>query len=170
MQEDIRQDGVDPDSLNRVTTNSMAENCAALAAGEIDVIQIFEPYVSQMEMAGTGHVWHAAASRGPTAYTTFMTTTANMVEYAPEFRAMLRGLQNPGLAARRPGCRGGTNRAALLPRHGPGAVRALRGPLPPAEYLGPQPGIPGRTLGAAGTRHVHRRGDQAEARLGCRRR
>lgn len=93
LQEDIRQDGVDPDSLNRVTTNSMAENCAALAAGEIDVIQIFEPFVSQMEMAGTGHVWHAAASRGTTAYTTFMTTAANMVEYAPEFRAMLRGLQ-----------------------------------------------------------------------------
>jgi len=91
LQEDIRQDGVDPDSLDRNDTRSMAENAAALWGGELDVIQIFEPFVSQMEAAGM-RVWHAAASRGPTAYTTFMSTTANLAEYAPEFRAMLRGL------------------------------------------------------------------------------
>ena len=91
LQEDIRQDGVDPDSLDRNDSRSMADNAAALWAGEVDVIQIFEPYVSQMEAAGCC-VWHAAASRGPTAYTTFMSTVENLAEYAPEFRAMLRGL------------------------------------------------------------------------------
>ena len=91
LQEDIRQDGVDPESLDRNATRSMADNAAALWAGEVDVIQIFEPYVSQMEAAGCA-VWHAAASRGPTAYTTFMSTVDNLREYAPEFRAMLRGL------------------------------------------------------------------------------
>jgi hypothetical protein len=45
-----------------------------------------------MERDGTGHVWHAAASRGPTSYTTFYSTAANIAEYAPEFRAMIRGL------------------------------------------------------------------------------
>ena len=93
LQQDIRADGVDPDSLNRNATRGMAENVAALAAGEVDVIQIFEPFVTEMELAGTGHVWHSAASRGPTAYTTFMSTMANISEFAPEFRAMLRGLQ-----------------------------------------------------------------------------
>ena len=91
LQEDIRQAGIDPDSLVRDDTRSMADNAAALWAGEVDVIQVFEPYVSQLEAAGF-RVWHAAASRGPTAYTTFMSTVDNLREYAPEFRAMLRGL------------------------------------------------------------------------------
>jgi pimeloyl-ACP methyl ester carboxylesterase len=45
-----------------------------------------------MERDGTGHVWHAAASRGPTSYTTYYSTAANIAEYAPEFRAMIRAL------------------------------------------------------------------------------
>ncbi|MCX7373372.1 MAG: ABC transporter substrate-binding protein [Alphaproteobacteria bacterium] len=91
LQEDIRQDGLDPDALNRDATHTMAENSAALLRGDVDVIQVFEPFVSRLEDAGCA-VWHAAATRGPTAYTTFMSTTANLREYAPEFRAMLRGL------------------------------------------------------------------------------
>lgn len=91
LQEDIRQDGLDPDSLPRHTTGSMQRNAEALLNGELDVIQVFEPFVTRLEDAGC-HVWHAAASRGPTGYTTFMSTVANMREYAPEFRAMLRGL------------------------------------------------------------------------------
>ncbi len=92
LQEDIRQDGLDPDSLDRNDTRSMADNAAALWGGEVDVIQIFEPFVSQMEAAGC-RVWHAAASRGPTAYTTFMSTVDNIRNFEPEFRAMLRGLR-----------------------------------------------------------------------------
>lgn len=91
LQEDIRADGLDPTTLNRDATHSMAENAAALLRGDVDVIQVFEPFVSRLEQQGCA-VWHAAARRGPTAYTTFMSTTANLVEYAPEFRAMLRGL------------------------------------------------------------------------------
>lgn len=91
LQEDIRQDGVDPDRLNRNATRTMPDNAAALLAGEVDVIQVFEPFVSQLEAQGCA-VWHSAAGRGPTAYTTFMSTTANLGEYAREFGAMLRGL------------------------------------------------------------------------------
>lgn len=91
LQEDIRQDGLDPAALPRATSGSMADNAAALLRGELDVVQLFEPFVSQLEDAGC-QVWHAAAARGPTAYTTFMSTTAKLHEYAPEFRAMLRGL------------------------------------------------------------------------------
>lgn len=92
LQEDIRQAGVDPTTLKRVTDRGMGDNAAAVAAGTLDVAQLFEPLVSQMEMAGTGHVWHACASRGPTSYTTFYSTTANIAEYAPEFMAMIRAL------------------------------------------------------------------------------
>jgi len=92
LQEDVRQAGVDPTTVKRVTDRGMGENAAAVAAGTLDVAQLFEPLVSQMEMAGTGHVWHACASRGPTSYTTFYSTTANIAEYAPEFMAMIRGL------------------------------------------------------------------------------
>jgi NitT/TauT family transport system substrate-binding protein len=92
LQEDVRQAGVDPTTVKRVTDRGMAENAAAVAAGTLDVAQLFEPLVSQMEMAGTGHVWHACASRGPTSYTTFYSTTDNIAEYAPEFMAMIRGL------------------------------------------------------------------------------
>ena len=52
----------------------MAENVAALRAGEVDVIQLFEPYVQALVEEGIGHVWYAAASRGPTSYTSFNTT------------------------------------------------------------------------------------------------
>jgi NitT/TauT family transport system substrate-binding protein len=92
LQDDIRRAGLDPESVTRVKDKSMAENAAAVAEGRLDVAQLFEPFISQMEADGTGHVWHAAASRGPTSYTTFYSSVQNIAEYAPEFRAMIRGL------------------------------------------------------------------------------
>jgi NitT/TauT family transport system substrate-binding protein len=70
----------------------MAENAAAVAAGRLEVAQLFEPLASQLEMRGQGHVWHVAASRGPTAYTTFVSTAQNLRDKRPAFKAMLRGL------------------------------------------------------------------------------
>lgn len=92
LQDDIRRAGLDPASVKRVTDQPMSANAAAVAEGRLDVAQLFEPFASQMERDGTGHVWHAAAARGPTSYTTFYSTAANIAEYAPEFRAMIRGL------------------------------------------------------------------------------
>lgn len=92
LQDDIRRAGLDPEGIRRVTDQPMAANAAAVAEGRLDVAQLFEPFASLMERDGTGHVWHAAASRGPTSYTTFYSTAANIAEYAPEFRAMIRGL------------------------------------------------------------------------------
>jgi len=92
LQDDIRRAGLDPDSIKRVTDQPMAANAAAVAEGRLDVAQLFEPFASLMERDGTGHVWHAAASRGPTSYTTFYSTASNIAEFAPEFRAMIRGL------------------------------------------------------------------------------
>lgn len=92
LQDDIRRAGLDPSGVARVTDQPMASNAAAVAEGRLDVAQLFEPFVSQMERDGTGHAWHAAASRGPTSYTTFYSSADNIAEYAPEFRAMIRGL------------------------------------------------------------------------------
>ncbi|WP_149538778.1 ABC transporter substrate-binding protein [Siccirubricoccus phaeus] len=91
LQEDIRQAGLDPTTVKRVTDQGMAANLEALAAGRLDVAQLFEPFVTLAEDRGC-HVWYAAASRGVTGYTTFTTTTALLRSKRAEFKAMIRGL------------------------------------------------------------------------------
>ena len=73
LQEDLRRAGLDPDQVTRVLGNTMAENDAALRAGEIDVIQVFQPFPEQLVADGAGHIWYAAATRGATSYTTLST-------------------------------------------------------------------------------------------------
>jgi NitT/TauT family transport system substrate-binding protein len=48
-----------------------------------DVIQVFQPYARNLIDDGAGHVWYAAANRGPTSYTTFNTTRA-FIEKNPD--------------------------------------------------------------------------------------
>src|SRR5690242_6631852 len=44
LQHDLRLQNIDPDKVDRVTGRSMAENLEALRRGELDVVQMFEPY------------------------------------------------------------------------------------------------------------------------------
>ena len=74
LQHDLRLAGLDPAQVTRVPDRSMPENLAALRAGDIDVMQAFQPFVEQAVEDGVGHVWYAAAARGLTAYTAFYTT------------------------------------------------------------------------------------------------
>jgi NitT/TauT family transport system substrate-binding protein len=76
LQHDLRRAGVAPSSVKLAPGRSMAENTAALRAGEVDVIQVFQPHVQELMDEGAGHIWCAAASRGPTSYTSFNTTRA----------------------------------------------------------------------------------------------
>lgn len=92
LQDDIRRAGLDPNGIRRVTDRSMAENAAAVAAGTLDVAQVFEPIATTMERSGTGHVWYAQASRGPTSYTAFYARTDVIARRRPAFEAMVRGL------------------------------------------------------------------------------
>lgn len=92
LQDDIRRAGLDPDSVARVTDRSMAQNAAAVADGTLDVAQLFEPLVSAMEIAGTGHAWYAQASRGPTSYTAFYGRTDVIAAKREACEAMVRGL------------------------------------------------------------------------------
>ena len=92
LQEDFRRAGVAPGSIQRVANAGMADNCAALRRGELDVVQIFEPFVSDLIDSGAGHVWYAAASRGPTSYTTFYARRGLLASRRDELRRMVRAI------------------------------------------------------------------------------
>jgi NitT/TauT family transport system substrate-binding protein len=97
LQHDVRRAGIPLSSVKLTRRRTMAENAAALRAGEVDVIQTFQPYAQALVDEGAGHVWYAAASRGPTSYTSFNTTRA-FLEREPDTalrltRAMYRTLK-----------------------------------------------------------------------------
>lgn len=92
LQEDLRREGLDPDALPRIADRNMADNVAALRRGELDVVQLFEPFAEELIAAGAGHLWHAAADRGPTAYTSFYTRRSVLAARRNEFKRLVRAL------------------------------------------------------------------------------
>jgi NitT/TauT family transport system substrate-binding protein len=92
LQEDLRRAGLDPEALPRVADRTMAENMAALRQGELDVVQLFEPFVEELISTGEGHLWHAASTRGPTAYTSFYTRRRVLAARREEFTKLVRAL------------------------------------------------------------------------------
>ncbi len=92
FQDDLARAGIAPSELNRTTDRPMAENVAALKAGEVDVIQVFEPYAEALVSAGEGHIWHRFAARGDIAYTTFYTTQDFAERERDVCRALVRGI------------------------------------------------------------------------------
>jgi NitT/TauT family transport system substrate-binding protein len=103
LQDDLRRAGIDPTRLDRITDKTMEENEAALRAGAVDAIQVFQPYAERLIASGAGHVWYAAASRGRTAYTTLVTRRAVLAERADELLKMTRALHRTlGWFARTP--------------------------------------------------------------------
>jgi len=92
LQHDLRQQGIDPDALSRVAGRTMPDNLAALATGDLDIAQMFEPFAARAEREGIGRVVHAASSRGETCYTTFLTTREAMARNRDAFAAMTRAV------------------------------------------------------------------------------
>lgn len=92
LQHDLRLAGVDPAKIRRAPGRGMAENVARLKSGEVDVIQVFEPFAQQIVDAGIGHKWYAAASRGPTSYTTFNTTREFLAQQPETALRMTRAM------------------------------------------------------------------------------
>jgi NitT/TauT family transport system substrate-binding protein len=90
LQHDLREAGVDPDSVKRMPSRSMAENYAALQKGEIDVMQAFEPFASMAERDGAGEVLYIASSRGPTVYTAFIASRDGVTRHRNDFAAIVR--------------------------------------------------------------------------------
>jgi NitT/TauT family transport system substrate-binding protein len=92
LQHDLRLAGVDPSRMQRTPARSMAENVALLRAGEIDVIQVFEPLAQQLLDEGKAHRWYSAASRGPASYTTLNTTRGFIEREADTVLRMTRAI------------------------------------------------------------------------------
>jgi NitT/TauT family transport system substrate-binding protein len=90
LQHDLREQGIDPIQVNRVTERTMADNLEALRVGDLDVVQMFEPYVSLASQMGVGDILYAASARGPTVYTTFLASRDSMRRNRAAFSAMVR--------------------------------------------------------------------------------
>ena len=96
LQHDLREHGIDPSRLARRGEHGMAANVEALRNREIDVIQVFEPYVSRVLREGIGEILHAASARGPTLYTAFITTRAALCRHRVAFAGMARAVSRMG--------------------------------------------------------------------------
>ena len=90
LQQDLRDAGLDPEELPRFSDRAMTRNYHALQAGDIDVMQAFEPFISMAEKDQAGDILYAASSRGPTAYTAFIATREACASHRDEFAAMTR--------------------------------------------------------------------------------
>ncbi len=96
LQQDLRDRGLDPANLvgagRLVQGLSMAMQIEALRSGSVDVIQLFEPLASGLELAGVAHVVYAASGRGPCCYTTFITSRNGVVRHRAALAALERAL------------------------------------------------------------------------------
>ena len=92
LQHDLRLAGIDPTSLDRIADRGMADNMAALRAGTVDVIQLFQPLAEELLADGSGHLWYAAATRGACSYTTFYARRGVLAAKRDEFRLLVRAL------------------------------------------------------------------------------
>jgi NitT/TauT family transport system substrate-binding protein len=80
-------------SRGRLVDNlTMPQQLEALAAGKLDVVQLFEPYASGALADGIA-ILYAASSRGPTCYTTFITSRDGAAKHHEEFAALTRATQ-----------------------------------------------------------------------------
>src|SRR5262249_53448946 len=92
LQNDLRQQGMDPSLLARQPDQSMAANLEALCEGRLDVVQLFEPYASMALQSGLGKILYAASSRGSTVYTTFIATRTAHKRHRDAFAGMTRAI------------------------------------------------------------------------------
>jgi NitT/TauT family transport system substrate-binding protein len=91
LEGDLRAAGIDPARLERQIGRRMAESVAGLGSGEIDVAQLFEPFV-ELAVRGGFHVWLPASARGRTSYTVFATTRQRLAAEPEPFRRMVRAM------------------------------------------------------------------------------
>jgi len=92
LQDDLRRVGIDPDALARIPDCSMAESAFAYRQGEIDVVQLPQPMAEQLIASRVGHLWYAAAERGPCSYTSFYTRHSILDARREEMVKLVRAL------------------------------------------------------------------------------
>ena len=94
LQHDLREHGIDPSRLARAPDQSMNANFEALCKGQLDVVQLFEPYASMVVESGAGDILYAASTRGPTVYTTFIATKSAVARHCDAFAAVSRAIEH----------------------------------------------------------------------------
>ena len=92
FQDDLQRAGVPPAQLEGAVQRPMTENIAAYERGELDVVQLFEPYADRLVQAGKGHVWHRFSERGDIAYTSFYATCGFIQDNREACRRLVRGI------------------------------------------------------------------------------
>ena len=115
LRQDLRDLSVDVAEIGVVEGASMAENEAAMLAGDLDAFQAFQPFAERAVQAG-GDILYAAATRGPTAYTSFYTTRQLAAARREDFTAMSGACQRAVRAVRE---EGGAGVAPVLERYFP---------------------------------------------------
>ena len=93
LRADLEDAGIDTAKLNKTTNLSMPQQIDALAAGKLDAVQLFEPYASRA-LADGNSILYAAASRGPTSYTTFITSRECVAKNRDALAALERATQS----------------------------------------------------------------------------
>jgi NitT/TauT family transport system substrate-binding protein len=92
LQHDLRDHGMDPGRLPRIADRTMARNYDALRAGELDVMQAFEPFASLAAKDRAGDILYTASARGPTVYTAFIATREACATHGQAFAAMTKAM------------------------------------------------------------------------------
>lgn len=92
LQEDLRRAGLDPNAVSCSEGQSVDNNIRRLVEGSVDAIQVPEPVVEQLLQSGKAHLWHAAADRGLTSYTTFYGTRRFLAEHPDVAGGLIRAL------------------------------------------------------------------------------
>lgn len=92
FQDDLARAGIEPASLTKSSAPSMRENVDRFLAGDVDVVQVFEPYIQELTGPALGHVWHRFSDRGDICYTTFYTRREFAKSNAYTCRLILRAL------------------------------------------------------------------------------
>ena len=92
LQHDLRGAGVDPDKIARIADRTMAETLDGLRGGRLDVVQLFEPFVTRALRGGPAKILYAASGRGPCVYTSFIASRARIVREPEAFAAIVRAV------------------------------------------------------------------------------
>jgi NitT/TauT family transport system substrate-binding protein len=92
LRADLEDVGVDTTKLRTVKNLTMPQQLEALASGKLDTVQLFEPCASRA-LADGNAILYAASSRGPTCYTTFLTSRDSASKRREEFAALTRATQ-----------------------------------------------------------------------------
>ena len=92
LRSDLEDAGVDTATLRPTKDLTMPQQLAALAAGKLDAVQLFEPHAS-LALTEGNTILYAASSRGPTAYTAFISSRDSVSRRREEFAALTRATQ-----------------------------------------------------------------------------